>query len=80
MKRPNYIVALLLIAGLSGCGVNKIPMDDAYHIPSTSVVMSEIQETQGSQSTQSSSPKDSQPVMEYTNVQDTTITVVIKRK
>ncbi|MBR1877720.1 MAG: hypothetical protein IJ814_01815 [Paludibacteraceae bacterium] len=76
MAKPNYIVAVLLIACLCGCGVNKIPMDDAYHIPSAVTVA----ETTTTPSTPDSSPKEPQPVIEYTNVQDTTVTVVIKRK
>ncbi len=76
MTKSNYIVAVLLIACLCGCGVNKLPMDDAYHIPSAATVA----ETTTTPSTPSSSPQETQPIIEYTNVQDTTITVVIKRK
>ena len=77
----------LCVLGLSACGVNHLMIDDAYHWeekssykvqPSTPAVNSTPgSSSQPSNLTQSSEPNE--PVLEFLNVQDTTITVRIKR-
>lgn len=77
MARLKYIV-ILLTCCLCGCGV-QIPMDDAYHMRSQTK-KTETPATQSVQSTPVAEKSEPKSTMEFTNVQDTTVTVVIKRK
>ena len=76
MKRFYYIV---LAIGLTACSATStIPLDDAYiwpdketaKVPSTAEPASSVE---------TAAPAPAAPTLEYTNVQDTTITVKIKR-
>ena len=72
MRKALYIVCLI---GLTACSTTTvIPIDDVYYTPSAE---SKTQNTQINQSTQSvqSSPTS----IEYLNVQDTTVTIRIKK-
>ena len=79
----------MCVCALSACGV-QIPIDDAYHwedrtskastTTSTTSQSSQTSQTSTSSTTsQTSEPKPAQPTLEFTNVQDTTITVKIHR-
>ena len=64
---------------LSACGV-QAPLDDAYHWEDRSSTSSTSSSSSSSSTTSSTSePKPAQPTLEFTNVQDTTITVKIHR-
>lgn len=69
---------ILAACSLCGCGV-QIPMDDAYHLRSQTK-KAETPSTQSVQSTPVAVKSEPKPTMEFTNIQDTTVTVVIKRK
>ena len=76
--KKEFIIGLVVLAGLTGCStVDVPPADDVYFwdepwSPGYSASASEkTDETVVEQA--------AQPVLEYTNVQDTTITVRIKR-
>ena len=77
MKKEFIIVSLALL-GLTGCSTLHVaPMDDAYFWEdswSPSGVVSATDEP-----SEQVSDQPVQPVLEYTNVQDTTVTVRIKR-
>ncbi len=87
-KRSNRLLAAGLTAVLtavsfSACSTaNAIPIDDAYYspeiesgkLPTPSIPM--IQNSQNSQNTQSTP---NTPNIEYLNVQDTTVTIKIKK-
>lgn len=72
MKRLSYIVCCVL--GLTACGsTSTIAVDDAYIWPDKSV------HTEHSESSASSASSALSPSIEYINVQDTTVTIRIKR-
>ena len=80
MTRVNNILVLLTLV-LCGCGVNKFPMDDAYHIPSvTSVAVATPQETEKQTVKTTTEPAQETPDVMFITVKDTTVTAVIKRK
>ena len=72
-------VGLLLFA-LAACHTtSQAPLDDAYYWPNKSV---HTEHSESSASSASSAPSASSPSsssIEYTNVQDTTVTIKIKR-
>lgn len=79
----------MCVLGLSACGV-QAPLDDAYHwedrTPSYSSASTSSANTTSTSSATSaqekpaaSESKPAQPTLEFTNVQDTTITVKIHR-
>ena len=69
-------VGLLLLA-LAACHTtSQAPLDDAYYWPDKSV---HTEHSESSASSASSAPNPSSSSIEYTNVQDTTVTIKIKR-
>ena len=75
----------LLLFILSACA-SQAPLDDAYHwmdkaeqMAAAAAQMAQQSATSTSSSSSSSSATPTAPSLEYTNVQDTTITVRIKR-
>ena len=69
-------VGLLLFA-LAACHTtSQAPLDDAYYWPDKSV---HTEHSESSVSSASSAPSPSSSSIEYTNVQDTTVTIKIKR-
>lgn len=88
MKSRFWIIGMCVL-GLSACGV-QAPLDDAYHwedrTPSYSSASTSSANTTSTSSATSaqekpaaSESKPAQPTLEFTNVQDTTITVKIHR-
>ena len=76
MKKIWYIG--LLSIGLVACStVGKVPVDDAYYWPDKTHPSQVSQPVQTNQISQQPAPKAS-PI-EYTNVQDTTVTIRIKK-
>ena len=72
MTRTIYIV--LCVFGLTACA-SQIPLDDAYYRPENTVVPSKP----SAPKTTANDVKQPQTNLEYISVQDTTITVRIKR-
>ena len=70
----------LLVLALAACHTtSQAPLDDAYYWPDKSV---HTEHSESSASSASSAPSASSPSsssIEYTNVQDTTVTIKIKR-
>lgn len=71
-------VGFLLLAFLSACSSTHFTVDDAYHWDDNRSAAATAETPSGSESSTSSSSLTS-PTIEYTNIQDTTITVRIKR-
>ena len=72
-------VGLLLFA-LAACHTtSQAPLDDAYYWPDKSVHTEHSESSVSSASSASSAPSPSSSSIEYTNVQDTTVTIKIKR-
>lgn len=75
MAKVKYIVFLALC--LASCKTaSQFPMDDAYYRPAPETV---LPETITTPVTRNPSPVTPNPSIEYLSVQDTTITVRIKR-
>ena len=77
----KYFYIGILALGLAGCSSVQLYVDDAYHWPEKTTTASE---TPKSASPSSGAPlkkaeEKSAPSLEFTNVQDTTITVKIHR-
>ena len=74
-------VGFLLLAFLSACSSTQFTVDDAYHWDDNRSAAATAETPSGSESSTSSSSSSSLtgPTIEYTNIQDTTITVRIKR-
>lgn len=74
-------VGFLLLAFLSACSSTHFTVDDAYHWDDNRSAAATAETPSGSESSTSSSSSSSLtgPTIEYTNIQDTTITVRIKR-
>lgn len=75
----KYFYIGILALGLAGCSSVQLYVDDAYHWPDktsekTTPVTPTTQNTPTTPSSQTSAPS-----LEFTNVQDTTITVKIHR-
>ena len=81
MSKKLYIL-LVLAALFAACSTaNSIPIDDAYYSPQIErgdLPTPSIPMTQNSQTAQSTQPTPQQSV-EYLNVQDTTVTIKIKK-
>ena len=76
MKRLSYIVCCVL--GLAACGsTSTIAVDDAYIWPDKTTPVTTPAATPAT--VVADEPVSTGPTLEYTNVQDTTITVRIKR-
>lgn len=76
MKRLSYIVCCVL--GLTACGsTSTIAVDDAYIWPDKTASVSTPSSTPAT--VVADEPVSTGPTLEYTNIQDTTITVRIKR-
>lgn len=76
MKRLSYIVCCVL--GLTACGSTlTIAVDDAYIWPDKTTLVTNPAATPAT--VVADEPVSAGPTLEYTNVQDTTITVRIKR-
>ena len=76
MKRLSYIVCCVL--GLTACGsTSTIAVDDAYIWPDKTTPVTTPAATTAT--VVADEPVSTGPTLEYTNVQDTTITVRIKR-
>ena len=68
-------IGFLLVA-LTACGVNQLPIDDAYYWPDKSAPSTTtIQTTQSTQIT----PTTPTTPIEYTSVTDTVVTIRIKK-
>ena len=66
MKKIPFIVCIAAVC-LSACSTAQLPpMDDAYY-------------TRNNQNTQNNQNNQSAPVIEYLNVQDTTVTIRIRQ-
>ena len=79
MKRLAYIV--LFVLGLTACGTTSdIPLDDAYIWPDKETSTPISANEDNTPATEAVEKTELQtPTLEFTNVQDTTITVKIKR-
>ena len=79
MLKSKVILFLSVILFTACATVGQVPMDDAYYWENNtgSSYSEEIAPGAGTQSVAPSAPKPS-PI-EYTNVQDTTVTIRIKR-
>ena len=76
MKRLSYIVCCVL--GLTACGsTSTIAVDDAYIWPDKTTLVTNPAATPAT--VVADEPVSAGPTLENTNVQDTTITVRIKR-
>ena len=76
MRKHSVIVCFVALI-FSACGtVSTIPIDDAYHWPekSTPVELSSPAQVENPETSESPSP-----VIEYLNVQDTVVTIRIKK-
>ena len=79
MSKKPYIVLLISAAFFAACSTaNSIPIDDAYYSPQVESPASATA-TPSSSSSQSSASSASSPSIEYLNVQDTTVTIRIKK-
>lgn len=78
-------VGFLLLAFLSACSSTHFTVDDAYHWDDNRSAAATTETSSGSTGSDSSTSlpagegRDGAPSLEYTNIQDTTITVRIKR-
>ena len=75
-------VGFLLLAFLSACSSTHFTVDDAYHWDdnrSAAATTETSSGSTGSTSIPSGETRSETPSLEYTNIQDTTITVRIKR-
>lgn len=80
MKRLSYIVCCVL--GLTACGsTSTIAVDDAYIWPDKTTPVTTPAATPATTpaTAVADEPVSTGPTLEYTNIQDTTITVRIKR-
>ena len=70
----------LLFFALTACHTtSQAPLDDAYYWPDKSVHTEHSESSAPSASSASSASSAPSPSIEYTNVQDTTVTIKIKR-
>jgi hypothetical protein len=80
--RKIWYIGLMSI-GLVACGtVGKAPIDDAYYWPDKTQpaqVSQPAQVTQTARPATTSQPVQTGPSIRYTNVQDTTVTIRIKK-
>ena len=82
MSKKQFILFVLLAVFFAACSTaNSIPIDDAYYSPQIErgdLPTPSIPMTQNSQTAQSTQTTPQQSV-EYLNVQDTTVTIKIKK-
>ena len=82
MSKKQFILFVLLAAFFAACSTaNSIPIDDAYYSPQIErgdLPTPSIPMTQNSQTAQSTQTTPQQSI-EYLNVQDTTVTIKIKK-
>ena len=89
MSKANYIVFIGAIL-LTGCATSNVaPLDDAYYWPDKNTETTTVVSTQATQTTTSSVVKQAEGSnskttsnsvgIEYTSVQDTAVTIRIKR-
>ena len=70
----------LLVLALAACHTtSQAPLDDAYYWPDKSVYTEHSESSASSASSAPSASSPSSSSIEYTNVQDTTVTIKIKR-
>ena len=72
-------VGLLVLALVACHTTSQAPLDDAYYWPDKSVHTEHSESSASSASSSSSSSSSPSSSIEYTNVQDTTVTIRIKR-
>ena len=72
MSKTKYIVFLVAVV-LTACGVNQLPIDDAYYWPDKNAEVSAPAVQPVSQ------PAQAAPAVEYTHVSDTVVTIRIKK-
>ena len=72
------LVTLSLCYGFASCA-SQAPLDDAYHWEDKPAHTTPIESGTSSATSQASSTSPASPSLEYINVQDTTITIRIKR-
>lgn len=78
--RSKAIILSFLTLALLGCNtVYTIPIDDVYHWPDAYTSSSSASKTSSASSANSTSTTSSTPSVEYVNVQDTTVTIRIKK-
>ena len=70
MLKAKYIVFLGALALVACKTTSQAPLDDAYYWPDKSAHATHSEPTE---------PGASSPSIEYTNVQDTTVTIKVKR-
>ncbi len=75
MSKTKYIVFLVAVA-LTACGVNQLPIDDAYYWPDKNAEVSAPAVQTVSQPAQAAP---AEPAVEYTHVSDTVVTIRIKK-
>ena len=77
MRKHSAILCLVVLL-FSACGtVSTIPIDDAYHWPEKQTPTTPI--TPIKSDTIESTPNTPSPTIEYLNIQDTTVTIRIKK-
>jgi hypothetical protein len=85
MSKKIYILLLLAAGFFTACStVQNVPIDDAYYSPAVEkgdLPTPSIPMTQNSQTTQTAQSTQTTPQqsVEYLNVQDTTVTIKIKK-
>lgn len=83
MSKKIYILLLLAAAAFAACSTaNSIPIDDAYYSPEVEkgdLPTSSIPVTHVNQTTQTTPNTPTTQSIEYLNVQDTTVTIRIKK-
>ena len=80
MMRRKPVILCIVALVMSACGTaNVAPLDDAYYWPDKSAHATHSDPTESGTSSPSNASSASSPSIEYTNVQDTTVTIKIKR-
>lgn len=74
MKGKWFIVCVVAVVFTACSTLRSLPVDDAYYWPEK-----QVWDTQTTSTTETTSTTPTTPRLEYLNVQDTTITVKIKR-
>ena len=74
MRKMRYIVLGVAALCAVSCGVSQVPIDDAYYCAGDDFKTTPAQ----TQSAAAPAPTNT-PTITYTNVQDTTVTIQVKR-